>query len=188
MGERCLRQANTKGDFLPDSIRGFELVLNKWYCVHFLPSCHLKLSRSPVVRRRIRGQLWTGFPGGARDKELARQCRRCKRHRVDPWVGKIPWRRAWQPTPVFLPGESHGQRAWRAAVHRVRESDTAEQLGTGFKTFQRWACFPHENMVCLGRETVIRGLRCRGNDNSSSSPLPCLPEMHLYLFPWAFSL
>ena len=27
-----------------------------------------------------------------------------------PWVGKIPWRRAWQPTPVFLPGESHGQR------------------------------------------------------------------------------
>ena len=30
--------------------------------------------------------------------------------RFDPWVGKIPWRRAWQPTPVFLPGESHGQR------------------------------------------------------------------------------
>ena len=27
------------------------------------------------------------------------------------WVGKIPWRRAWQPTPVFLPGESHGQRS-----------------------------------------------------------------------------
>ena len=30
--------------------------------------------------------------------------------RFDPWVGKIPWRRAWQPTPVFLPGESRGQR------------------------------------------------------------------------------
>ena len=29
----------------------------------------------------------------------------------DPWVGKIPWRMAWQPTPVFLPGESHGQRS-----------------------------------------------------------------------------
>ena len=29
----------------------------------------------------------------------------------DPWVGKIPWRRKWQPTPVFLPGESHGQRS-----------------------------------------------------------------------------
>ena len=31
--------------------------------------------------------------------------------RLDPWVGKIPWRRAWPPTPVFLPGESHGQRS-----------------------------------------------------------------------------
>jgi len=34
-----------------------------------------------------------------------------KRRRLDPWVGKIPWRRAWQPPPVFLPGESHGQRS-----------------------------------------------------------------------------
>ena len=32
-----------------------------------------------------------------------------KRHGFDPWVGKIPWRRAQQPTPVVLPGESHGQ-------------------------------------------------------------------------------
>ena len=30
---------------------------------------------------------------------------------IDPWVGKIPWRREWLPTPVFLPGESHGQRS-----------------------------------------------------------------------------
>ena len=37
------------------------------------------------------------------------------RHRLDPWVGKIPWRRKWQPTPVFLPGKSHGQR--RLAVY-----------------------------------------------------------------------
>ena len=38
-------------------------------------------------------------------------CRRHKRCGFDPWVGKIPWRRKWQPTPVFLPGESHGQRS-----------------------------------------------------------------------------
>ena len=38
-------------------------------------------------------------------------CLQCRRPRVDPWVGKAPWRRAWQPTPVFLPGESHGQRS-----------------------------------------------------------------------------
>ena len=37
--------------------------------------------------------------------------RKYKRHRFNPWVGKIPWRRAWQPTPVFLPGGSQGQRS-----------------------------------------------------------------------------
>ena len=39
-------------------------------------------------------------------------------------VGKIPWRRAWQPTPVFLPGEFHGQRSWWATAHRVAKSRT----------------------------------------------------------------
>ena len=38
----------------------------------------------------------------------------------DPWVGKIPWRKEWQPTPVFLPGESHG----RATAHGVAKSWT----------------------------------------------------------------
>ena len=35
----------------------------------------------------------------------------CRRRRLDPWVGRIPWRRKWQPTPEFLPGEFHGQRS-----------------------------------------------------------------------------
>ena len=47
-----------------------------------------------------------GFPGGASGKEPTCQCRRHKRLRSDPWVGKIPWRGKRQPTPVFLPGES----------------------------------------------------------------------------------
>ena len=51
-----------------------------------------------------------GFPGGASSKEPTCQCRKCKRWGFDPLVGKIPWRRAQQPTPVFLPGESHEQR------------------------------------------------------------------------------
>ena len=50
------------------------------------------------------------FPGGASDKEPICQCRRGKRHRFDPKASKIPWRRAWQPIPAFLPGESHGLR------------------------------------------------------------------------------
>ena len=43
----------------------------------------------------------------------------------DPWVRKIPWRRAWQPTPLFLPRESHGQRSLADyIVHRVAQSQT----------------------------------------------------------------
>ena len=46
----------------------------------------------------------------------------------DPCVGKIPWRRAWQPTPIVLPGASYRQRrAWRAAVQRVTELDATEE-------------------------------------------------------------
>ena len=50
-----------------------------------------------------------GFLGGASGKQLSCQCKRLQRGRSHPWVGKIPWRRKWQPTPVFLPGESCGQ-------------------------------------------------------------------------------
>ena len=52
-----------------------------------------------------------GFPGGTSGKEPACQCRGHKRCEFNPWAGKIPWRRAWEPTPVFLPEESHGQRS-----------------------------------------------------------------------------
>ena len=52
---------------------------------------------------------------------------RCKRHRFHPWAEKIPWRRAQQPTLVFLPGESHGQRSLAGCSPESRkESDTTE--------------------------------------------------------------
>ena len=49
-----------------------------------------------------------GFPGGLSGKEFSCQCRRCG---FGPSVGKIPWRKKWQPTLIFLPGKSHGQRS-----------------------------------------------------------------------------
>ena len=54
-----------------------------------------------------------GLPGSASGKETICQCRRLKRHKFNPWVRKIPWRRAWQPTPVFLgfPGDSAGKES-----------------------------------------------------------------------------
>ena len=52
-----------------------------------------------------------------------------KRSRFDPWFGKFPWRRRWQPTPVFLPGEFHGQRSLVTySLRGCKESDTTEQL------------------------------------------------------------
>ena len=51
-------------------------------------------------------------------------CLQCGRPGFDPWVRKIPWRRIWEPNPVFLPGESHGLRS---LVGR-KESDTTELL------------------------------------------------------------
>ena len=52
-----------------------------------------------------------GFSDSLAGKESLCNSGDIKNHRLDPWVGKIPWRRAWQPTPVFLSGESHGQRS-----------------------------------------------------------------------------
>ena len=52
-----------------------------------------------------------GFLCGAHGQEPACQCRRHKRHKFDPWVRRISWSRKWKPTPLSLPGESHGQRS-----------------------------------------------------------------------------
>ena len=69
---------------------------------------------------------------------------------MEPWIRKIPWRRKWQPTPVFLPGESHG---WRSVVGYSpwgrKESDTTERLH--FHTF-----FIHSSVsVHLGCSNVL---------------------------------
>ena len=77
----------------------------KYHLRAILKHLWYKLQFSLVVEDLI------SHTGGANRKESICQCRRHKRHRFDPWVGKIPWRRAWQPTPVSLPGESHGQRS-----------------------------------------------------------------------------
>ena len=73
-------------------------------CKNTVPSFSFKIDQ-----KHFPMSLYTtsGFPGGASCKELSCQC---KRGRFDLWVGKIPWRRVWQPTPLFLPGEPYGQR------------------------------------------------------------------------------
>ena len=67
-------------------------------------------------------------------KEYACQCRRHKRHGLDPWVGKIPWRRKGEPTPVFLPGKFCGQKVLAGVQHmglqRVGHDLAAKQQTT----------------------------------------------------------
>ena len=80
------------------------------------------------------------FPGGTSGEESACQFRRCKRCGFDPWVGKIPWRRKWQPTPVFffffstpvfLPGNFLGQRSLASySPQGHKESDMTEHTHT----------------------------------------------------------
>ena len=72
-----------------------------------------------------------GLPGGDSGKEPACQCRSLKRHRFDPWIRKIPWRKAWQSTPVFLPREPMDRGIWQVAILRVTQSQTQlKQLST----------------------------------------------------------
>ena len=72
-----------------------------------------------------------GLPWWLSGKETTCQCRRCGFY---SWVGKIPWRSKQQPTPVFLPGKSHGQRSLEGyslrSLKRVRDNLGTEQQQT----------------------------------------------------------
>ena len=80
--------------------------LECWIFFHFY---QLRIYSSEAIVPNNRSWLWLGnfwgFPGGAGGKEPACQCRRHKKCGFNPWVGKIPWRRGWQPTSSIL--------AWR---------------------------------------------------------------------------
>ena len=75
----------------------------------------------------ISSRTFHHLPRWRSSKESAYQCRTHRRCRFDPWVRKIPWRRKWQPTSVFLHGKSQGQRSlvgYSSWGHK--ESDTTE--------------------------------------------------------------
>ena len=87
-------------------------------------------------------------------KEPTWWCRRLKRLRFDPWVGKIPWRRKRQLTPVCLPGESHGQRSLAGYSPWVcKELDTTEAHGAQSPTEKQ----PHKG----GKDLQISNENCR---------------------------
>ena len=79
------------------------------------------------------GQHFIGLPWRLRHWRI---CLQCRRSGFDPWIGKIPWRRKWQPTPVFFPGKSHGQRSLAGYSPWGRKgSDTITSDGSTFSSF-----------------------------------------------------
>ena len=158
---------------------------------------------SPEEQREWLGSS-LAFPGGASGKKSDCQCRRRKRNRFDPRVRKIPWRREWLPTPVFLPGKSHGQRSLEGYSSRgCKESDTTEQLSTAQHHFyqppaaiqlpsrQRWS-FPREacrdplweEMTVSRQQTDLMIIWFRSARHTGlvqwECPLPLCP-----LLPWS---
>ena len=72
-------------------------------CVHiYIYEILYRYQSISIFKHQDSNIYYKGFPGSSDGKESALQCRRPE---FDPWVGKMPWRRAWQPTSVFLPGE-----------------------------------------------------------------------------------
>ena len=87
------------------------------------------------------------------------QCRRHMRHRFNPWVKKILWRRKRLPTPVFLPGEFHGQRSMVSYSSKGhKESDMTEQLSMN-------ACFPSPFHTHTHTHTHIQWNNYQSQDN-----------------------
>ena len=95
-----------------------------------------------------------GFPGGASGKESTCQCRRLKRPGFDPWIGKISWKRKEQPTPVFSPGESRGQRSLAGShtVHGVAKSQSRKSVRAHTRA--------HTHTHTLGIQKQIGSLTC----------------------------
>ena len=94
--------------------------------------------------------FWKDLPWWLRGLSV---CLQCGRPRFDPWVGKIPWRRKWQPTPVFLPGKSHG---WRSLVAYSPQGRTETRLSDFIFTSLSRGGFPGSTVVKKSSHQCMR--------------------------------
>ena len=132
---------------------------------------------------RGRGYMYTY---GSDRKESACQC---KRPRFNPWVGNFLWRRKWQPTPVFLPGKSHGHRSLAGySPGGGKESDVTKQLTHSLFPahslfFFQWLCWVFTAAFRLFSSCADQGLlffamlgllsHCSGFSSCTARALEC---------------
>ena len=116
----------------------------------------LGMQRSPRVKTG--SMVWNHRP------------QRWKRCCFNSWVGKIPWRRVWQLTPVFLPEKSNGQRSLEGySPKSCKESDVTEQVSTQHRALHSSNLMTHWLVLSLPHFPTLPSLR-----GSQESPLTCI--------------
>ena len=123
-----------------------------------------------VLQLRIKNSLgewynWAGLPRWFSDKESARQCRIRRRYGFDLWIRKIPWRRAWQLTPVFLSVEIHRQRSLEGYSLWVAKSQT---------WLSDWAC-THKWIFLLRKKLSLLSTQLHASTWLMSTAEACQP-------------
>ena len=113
---------------------------------------HYSLIQEFISKTKEKILLRTKVPGGSDGKRI---CLQYGRPRFDHWVCKIPWGREWQPTPVFLPGESHGQRSLADySPWGHKDLDTTEHV-------LRAQCTIYRNSISLTQNSVFENFTLR---------------------------
>ena len=134
------------------------------------------------------GKLSYGLPRCASGKEFACQARRHKRCGFDPWVGMIPWKRAWQPTLVFLLEISMDTGVWWATVHRVAQSQTQQkQLSKQASYPISSPCFyPVHGFDAMSCKSHFTASRWQGQGTTLNTS-GCQSEQRKHLAPQRFN-
>ena len=150
----------------------------------------VKLQHESAIGLHISSPFWTSLPSPTpsnssfvwyeycrwcNGKESACQCRRHKKCRFNPWVGKNSWRRKWQPTPVFLPGKFQGQMSLAGYSPQVTINWTWMSVHACTPTFFwfpfPWNIFLHSLIFSLHMSLDLKWVSCR---------------QHIYIYIWFF--
>ena len=127
------------------------------HCIWTLAEKFNDLLKSENQKWKTAQFAFRGFPGGTSGKESACQCRRHKRHGLDPWVKKIPWKRKWQPAPVCLSLKPYGQRSLVGySPQGHKELDMTEHVSTSQFSFKFFSW--HFKMIAGWLEIIQNGL------------------------------